>query len=225
MKKILLSLAALVAAVSMEAQTNSLYIKVGESETKSKIPVNIYMTNEASIIGLQASYALPTGLTKENSIYDNDNKEYVALNSERCAGEFSKYKVEMFTNSKPNDLLLSVTAGANETSIAAGDGLIGTFYFDGSSLADGTYEVAQYTATIFPSATQRIDIDSRTTSDDDLKASFTISDGKVIGTATGINGIISADEAADGIYNIAGQRLNTLQKGLNIIDGKKVFVK
>ncbi len=225
MKKISLSLAALVAAVSMEAQTNSLYIKVGESETTSKIPVNIYMTNEASIIGLQASYALPTGLTQENSIYDNDNKQYVALNSERCDSEFSKYKVEMFTNSKPNDLLLSVTAGATDKAIAAGDGLIGTFYFDGSSLTDGTYEVAQYTATIFPSASERIDIDSRTTSDDDLKASFTVKDGKVIGTTTGINSIVSDDEAADGIYNIAGQRLNAPQKGLNIVGGKKVLVK
>ncbi|MBQ3629563.1 MAG: hypothetical protein II947_11130 [Bacteroidaceae bacterium] len=28
-----------------------------------------------------------------------------------------------------------------------------------------------------------------------------------------------------GIYNIAGQRLNTLQKGINIVNGKKVFVK
>lgn len=225
MKKISLSLAALVAAVSMEAQTNSLYIKVGESETTSKIPVNIYMTNEAGIIGLQASYALPTGLTQENSIYDNDNKQYVALNSERCDSEFSKYKVEMFTNSKPNDLLLSVTAGATDKAIAAGDGLIGTFYFDGSSLTDGTYEVAQYTATIFPSASERIDIDSRTTSDDDLKASFTVKDGKVIGTTTGINSIVSDDEAADGIYNIAGQRLNAPQKGLNIVGGKKVLVK
>ena len=28
-----------------------------------------------------------------------------------------------------------------------------------------------------------------------------------------------------GIYNIAGQRLNSLQKGINIVNGKKVFVK
>lgn len=224
MKKILLSLAALVATVSMNAQTNNLYIKVGGSETTSKIPVNIYMTNETSIVGLQASYALPAGLTHENSIYDDSKLEYVALNAERCDNEFSKYKVEMFTKSKPEDLLLSVTAGTTDKEIAAGDGLIGTFYFDGSSLADGTYEVAQYTATIFPSAAERIDIDSRTTSDDDLKASFTISGGKVTGTTTGINGI-STDEAAEGIYNIAGQRLNAPQKGLNIVDGKKVLIK
>jgi hypothetical protein len=32
-------------------------------------------------------------------------------------------------------------------------------------------------------------------------------------------------EVMDGIYNLQGQRINTLQKGLNIVNGRKVLVK
>ena len=45
---------------------------------------------------------------------------------------------------------------------------------------------------------------------------------------TGIDDLISNDQTQDNashlIYNIGGQRLNALQKGLNIIGNKKVIV-
>ncbi len=224
MKKILLSIVALIATVSMNAQ-NSLYIEVGESETTSKIPVNIYMTNDTVIAGIQASFALPEGLTYANFIQDEETEKYVTLNRKRCALAFTYNTVEMFTKSKPNDLLVSITAATTGKVIEAGKGLVGTFYFDGSSLADGTYEVTQYTATIFPNSKIRYDIDSEKTSDDDYKASFTISGGKVIGTATAISEVNASDNSPKAIYNIAGQRMNSLQRGLNIVNGKKVLIK
>jgi len=42
--------------------------------------------------------------------------------------------------------------------------------------------------------------------------------------ATAINSVAATKKAA-AIYNAAGQLLSAPQKGLNIIDGKKVFVK
>ena len=41
----------------------------------------------------------------------------------------------------------------------------------------------------------------------------------------GIETIAAEDTSAKGIFNITGQKLNKLQRGLNIIDGKIVFVK
>jgi hypothetical protein len=41
----------------------------------------------------------------------------------------------------------------------------------------------------------------------------------------GINDLSVKGAAAQGIYNLAGQKLATPQKGMNIIDGKKIFVK
>ncbi len=46
-----------------------------------------------------------------------------------------------------------------------------------------------------------------------------------VGTATAIDGIANGEAAPKGVYNINGQKLSGLQKGLNIVDGKKVLVK
>ena len=44
--------------------------------------------------------------------------------------------------------------------------------------------------------------------------------------ATSIMELTEKTEATEGvIYNLAGQRLNSLQRGINIIGGKKVLVK
>lgn len=52
-----------------------------------------------------------------------------------------------------------------------------------------------------------------------LKVTVTFTD------ATAIDAIEAGKAGAEGIYNIAGQKLSGLQKGLNIVDGKKVYVK
>ena len=44
--------------------------------------------------------------------------------------------------------------------------------------------------------------------------------------ATGIENINVNDNLGEGaIYNLAGQRINKLQKGINIVNGKKIMVK
>lgn len=44
--------------------------------------------------------------------------------------------------------------------------------------------------------------------------------------SSAINGVAIEDELSKGtIYNVAGQRMQSLQKGINIVNGKKVFVK
>ena len=46
------------------------------------------------------------------------------------------------------------------------------------------------------------------------------------GIPVGINEIASSEpKVQTGIYNLAGQRLEKLQKGINIVNGKKVLVK
>ena len=43
------------------------------------------------------------------------------------------------------------------------------------------------------------------------------------GDATGISNVDANVEANEAIYNLAGQRINKLQKGINIINGKKIL--
>ena len=56
----------------------------------------------------------------------------------------------------------------------------------------------------------------------DVKVAFTFDDE---GVATGIDNVNPTIDTSTSIYNISGQRLNGLRKGLNIVEGKKVLVK
>lgn len=226
MKKILLTLVTMLAAVSMNAQ-NTMKIEVGETSNLAKIPVNIIFNTTEPMIGLQASFTLPEGLGASNFKkskgayvvinpdfwpYDEDNDDYDA-----SYYTFSGKKEEMFTNSAPNDLLVSITSGTDASAkmIASDGGTFATFTFDGSTLADGEYVVKMYKATLFPSASVRYD-------QEDYEAKFKIESG----TAVGVGAIKANNTAAHtGIYNIAGQRLDGLQKGINIVNGQKVIVK
>ena len=48
---------------------------------------------------------------------------------------------------------------------------------------------------------------------------------ELICTATGINDITTVAPQHKQLYNLAGQRINNLQPGINIVDGKKIFMK
>ena len=52
-----------------------------------------------------------------------------------------------------------------------------------------------------------------------------ISESAIVGDATGINSVAAEHTGHAAIYNLQGIRLNSLQKGLNIVNGKKVVVK
>jgi len=54
--------------------------------------------------------------------------------------------------------------------------------------------------------------------DSDVKAFYFAEDGE-----TAIAGVINETPANGAIYNLSGQRINKLQKGINIVDGKKIL--
>ena len=177
MKRIIIGIMALCTSMCMQAQENKLYILISETANLNKIPVTLYMNNNVAVEGIQASFALPNGLTKDNFVYNSTEEAYVVLDAARCASVFSRNQFEYFTDVNPNDLLMGFTSGISGRTIAAGSGAIGTFYFNGSSLKDGTYSVKMYAATIFPDANTRYD-------QEDVELIFSIRDGKVIDDST-----------------------------------------
>ena len=59
-----------------------------------------------------------------------------------------------------------------------------------------------------------------------LENGYNVSCGAVYDDiTTGIRSMATEKQASDAIYNLQGVRLNKLQKGLNIVGGKKIFVK
>ena len=63
---------------------------------------------------------------------------------------------------------------------------------------------------------------SRTTAETDITLTLNLD-----GTETAIECIdnVQTTKGNDVIYNLAGQRLSKMQKGVNIVNGKKIFVK
>lgn len=97
------------------------------------------------------------------------------------------------------------TVNAGEYILARKSGKIG-FY----PVAEGsTYNCAQYKCFLVVSSDQTAP-----------KALYFETDGET----TGINAILGNDERAE-IYNISGQRLYRLQKGINIVNGQKIIVR
>ena len=226
MKKLLLSIVAMLAFASMNAQNVNMYILVENTTDIKNIPVTLYVDNDVEITGLQASFEIPTGLTKDNYHFDEDEELYFLMTN-RTTKNHQRNSKNLFKASKPNDLSISVVSD-NGSKIKETTGAIGTFWFDGSSLADGTYSVKMYDACVFPDANSRIDASGQHTPEQsadykpfEFVCTFTRANGAV---TCNIMSIATANKVG-GIYNIAGQQTNGLQKGINIVDGKKVYVK
>ena len=226
MKKLLLSIVAMLAFASMQAQNVNMYILVGNTTDIKNIPVTLYVDNDVEITGLQATFAIPDVLTKTSYVFDEDEETYFSISS-RATKNHKKNSKELFKASKPNDLSISIVSD-NGSMIKDNSGEMGTFWFDGSSLADGTYSVKLYDACVFPDANSRIDAAGQHTPEQsadykpfEFVCTFTLANGAV--TCNIVN--LSTNNKVGGVYNIAGQQMNGLQKGINIVDGKKVYVK
>ena len=226
MKKLLLSIVAMLAFATMQAQNVNMYILVGNTTEIKNIPVTLYVDNDVEITGLQASFEIPAGLTQDNYQFDEDEEMYF-LQTSRTTKNHKKNSKDLFKTSKPNDLSISIVSD-NGSTIKETSGAIGTFWFDGSSLADGTYSVKMYDACVFPDANSRIDAAGQHTPEQsadykpfEFVCTFTLANGAV--TCNIVN--LSTNNKVGGVYNIAGQQMNGLQKGINIVDGKKVYVK
>lgn len=226
MKKLLLSIVAMLAFASMQAQNVNMYILVGNTTDIKNIPVTLYVDNDVEITGLQATFAIPDVLTKTSYVFDEDEETYFSISS-RATKNHKKNSKELFKASKPNDLSISIVSD-NGSMIKDNSGEMGTFWFDGSSLADGTYSVKLYDACVFPDANSRIDAAGQHTPEQsadykpfEFVCTFTLANGAVTCNIKNV----SAATKVGGIYNVAGQQMNNLQKGINIVDGKKIFVK
>ena len=184
MKKIISSIIAIFVVLGMSAQNVNMSIQVGSTTDVKSIPVTLCMDNNVEILGLQATFSLPEGLTKDKFCYDEDEEMYFSL-SNRVTKNHIRNTKELFKTSKPNDLSISIVSD-NGSMIKDTSGEIGTFWFDGRSLADGTYTVKMYDACAFPDRDSRIDAGGQHTPDQsadykgfECEASFTIKNGQV----------------------------------------------
>ena len=206
-------------AMSLKAQNtdvsaidNVLYItpfNVDPGTTDLELQVS--MKNTAAIRGFQCDLVLPEGVTP---VVDDD---IVSCWFEDRAPTYKQGK--NFLNyhsldcSKQEDGSYRFLSGATQDKTFDGDdGLLFIVELNiDANLAEGEY----------PIILKNIKL-----SESDIRNSYSTEEvvsTMTYGTPTGINGI-SAKKAVNGVYNVAGQK-GELQKGINIVDGKKVMVK
>ncbi len=190
-----------------------LTISVGSTTDLTKIPVSVILTNpEVEITAVEGCMFSPAGVNSFLRDADDEDFEYDA--SDRWTKShgntsFAGTKLHGF------DWFFFSIVSSKSSNFKGNDGVIATFYFDGSSLGDGEYEIKLKDAI-------SVWTDKRNTKTYDAKpmsSTFTISGGK----ATGVEGVEAENGAKAGsAITVDGKAASSLQKGqIYIIDGKK----
>lgn len=200
MKKILLSIVALMATFTASAQfsTDPAVLKIANGEEKT---VTFSLKTEEPVTLYEFWMILPEGL---EVVYDAEEEEYLIellSNNAKSHSLTADYKKGSTT-----DFFISVSSSKLATLKALeGDVLSITF----KATADVTSPIKIQGPFAGTPSEKKISFDD-----------FEIN----VNSEDAINGI-SADETKSGvIYNMAGQRVSKATKGIYVIDGKKVAV-
>lgn len=200
MKKILLSIVALMATFTASAQfsTDPAVLKIAKGEEKT---VTFSLKTEEPVTLYEFWMILPEGL---EVVYDADEEEYLIellSNNAKSHSLTADYK-----KGSKTDFFISVSSSKLATLKALeGDVLSITF----KATADVTSPIKIQGPFAGTPSEKKISFDD-----------FEIN----VNSETAINGI-SAEQTKSGvIYNMAGQRVSKATKGIYVVDGKKVAV-
>ena len=201
--------------VTADENTQALVtISVGSTDNTAKIPVSLILTNpELEITAAEATIVAPVDVKK--FLYSEDDEDFVYDNTDRWKKTHAAMMAAGTAVHGADGFFISIVSSKTQN-FSGTDGAVCTVYFDGSELADGTYQVTMKDAIAVWSDKSNV----TTYKNNNLTSTFTISGGK----ATGVNSI-EAEKTANvkGIYTITGQEVSAPVKGqVYIIDGKKV---
>ena len=188
---------------------------IGSSDDLTKIPFTISLTNSIDITAVEGNVRLPGGLGPDKVVYSEDDEDFVYDASARWK---KTHALTAFagTEAHAQDSFFFSIVSSKSANFNDAEGAIVTFYFDGSSLADGEYE-----ADFFDAISVWTDkVNTRTYKVANTTCKFTISGGK----ATAVGSIEAEDGAAvKGIITVDGKAVTAPQKGqIYVIDGKTV---
>lgn len=224
MKKLLLTLATVLASVAMNAQEVSFYGIIPETSDLKNVAVEFYMNNSTAITYMQSKFKLPEGANfVKQSVWNEDDEEYndfyAIANAARMKSDHS------FGINQPNkatgDLNVILKSESNKT-FKLSEGMLFNFLIDASALADGDYVVTAYENLAGFTTAGENPVEYYLP---DFQIPFSIVDGKVENTAVGINSVAVAAKKDGKVFDMMGREVKAASKGLYIINGKKVYIK
>ena len=190
---------------------NVVYINPVSVEAGSaKVALPVCMKNTADIRGLQFDLYLPDGVTIEFNKKGKFVDEPV-FNEERLP-EDDEHTIQGAVQPETGAVRFLVNSQYEET-FTGNDGVLFTVTANlAADMAVGEYPIIMRDIKLSES-----DI-NKSYSTDSVKTTLNVTNMTVI------NGIVG-NKAADGIYNLNGQKLEGIQRGINITEGKKVLVR
>jgi hypothetical protein len=189
---------------------NVVYITpVSVDQGAAKVSLPVYMKNTAEIRGLQFDLYLPEGVT----IGFNKKGKFVdepVFNDDRLP-EDDEHTIQGSIQQETGAVRFLINSQYEET-FTGNEGLLFTITASlNTDMAEGDYPIIMKSIKLSEN-----DINKSYTTDS-IKSTLTV-------TSTTLVEGFSVNKSANGIFNLGGQPLNELQKGLNIVDDKIILV-
>jgi hypothetical protein len=188
---------------------NVVYITpVSVDQGAAKVSLPVYMKNTAEIRGLQFDLYLPEGVT----IGFNKKGKFVdepVFNDDRLP-EDDEHTIQGSIQQETGAVRFLINSQYEET-FTENEGLLFTI----TARLDSEMEEGDYPIIMKSIKLSENDINKYYTTDS-IKSTLTVT------STTVVNGI-SVNKSVNGIFNLGGQQLNELQKGLNIVDDKIIL--
>ena len=189
---------------------NVVYITpVSVDQGAAKVSLPVYMKNTAEIRGLQFDLYLPEGVT----IGFNKKGKFVdepVFNDDRLP-EDDEHTIQGSIQQETGAVRFLINSQYEET-FTENEGLLFTI----TARLDSEMEEGDYPIIMKSIKLSENDINKYYTTDS-IKSTLTV-------TSTTVVSGVSVNKSVNGIFNLGGQQLNELQKGLNIVDDKIILV-
>lgn len=189
---------------------NVIYITpVSVNQGAAKVSLPVYMKNTAEIRGLQFDLYLPDGVT----IGFNKKGKFVdePVFNEKRLPEDDEHTIQGSVQQETGAVRFLINSQYEET-FTENEGLLFTITASlDADMPEGDYPIIMKSIKLSEN-----DINKYYTTDS-IKSTLTV-------TSTTVVEGFYVNKSANGIFNLGGQQLNELQKGLNIVDDKIILV-
>ena len=192
----------------LSTKDNVIYVEPLTTEAGTQATLSFKMKNSAAIRGFQFDLYLPEGVTAVK----NNKGRIKGLLSDGRLPEDDEHTLIM--QEQDNGVIRFLCGSQYDETFTGNEGEIATLQVNiAEGIASGDYPVVLRNMRLTETNISRF-YDS-----DEVESTITIDD------ADGMAEYLEDSSIPDVIYNLAGQRLSKPQRGINIIGGKKMFVK
>ena len=183
----------------------AIYTSDLEDDADNQATLCLNMKNQQPVTLWQADLVLPDGVSIATDNFD-DPMVYIT------GGRTTEARHAIATNTLPDGSIRILCSSSSNKTFTGNDGEVATITLNiDKDMLTGEYPVALKNILI-------VEADETRHTCEPVEYTLNVTH------TTGISRLLTSPEE-ERVYNLAGQRLSNMQKGINIVNGKKVLVK